>query len=286
MSKIIKALEKLAREKRTGEEQSVGSFVREREKPLFLNRIALHPAPKVDSRVVVYHDPTSLIAEEYRCLRTNLKSLMPQNPPKVFLVSSSTQGEGKTITAINLAFSLAQDENKNVLLLDGDLRKGGVGECLGLDEHAAGLTEILRQEIDIQDGLVKIGLERLTVIPKGKASEHPAELLGSRKMGELLEILKWHFDYVVIDSPPILPTTDARILSSKVDGVLMVVQMGRTPKGMLAHAESLFKQLDTKLLGYVLTHCETSFLPYPSSYPYAAAYVRGNGKDRRIKSDG
>ena len=209
----------------------------------------------IDARIVTFYDPISPVTEQYRTLRTNLAALSSAAKPiKAITITSATHGEGKTISAINLAITLARDlNNKSVLLIDADMRRSKVSRYLGIPSHA-GLSELLGNGTAIDEGLLNInGIPNLTVIQAGKHPQNPAELLGSPRMKELLNKLKARFDFIIVDAPPIVPVTDVGIFGSLMDGVLMVVQANRTQKGVIRHAVSLLKQAQTELLGYVLT---------------------------------
>jgi succinoglycan biosynthesis transport protein ExoP len=209
----------------------------------------------IDPRIVAYYDESSPVTEQYRTLRTNLVSLSTTaKPVKAITVTSATHGEGKTISSINLAVTMAKDLNqKEVLLVDGDMRRSRVSRYLGIPPHA-GLAEMLADGGEIEPYLLNIGVPNLTIIPAGKHPHNPAELLSSSRMKEVLSKLKGRFDFIIIDAPPIVPVTDVAIFGSLMDGVLMVVQANSTQKGVVRHAEGLLKQSQTRLLGYVLTN--------------------------------
>jgi capsular exopolysaccharide synthesis family protein len=199
----------------------------------------------------------SPVAEQYRMLRTNLLALNTKRPIKAVVITSAINNEGKSISAANLAISMAQDLNKKkILLVDADLRKSKIHKYLGLNPEI-GLSDILSDGNDAQDALITIkGIENLTIMPAGKAPKNPAELLGSLKFRNLLSQLKEKFDYIILDTPPVIPVTDAGIVGSEVDGVVMVIQAGRTQKGVIAHGEGLLRQANAKLLGYIVTNIQ------------------------------
>jgi len=209
----------------------------------------------IDPRIVTFYDPVSPVTEQYRTLRTNLAALSSSAKPiKAVTITSATHGEGKTISAINLAITMARDlNNKSVLLIDADMRRSKVSRYLGIPPQA-GLSEMLGDSTAFDEGLLNInGIPNLTVLPAGKHPNNPAELLGSGRMKELLNKLKARFDFIIVDAPPVVPVTDVGIFGKLMDGVLMVVQANRTQKGVIKHAVSLLKQAQTELLGYVLT---------------------------------
>jgi len=221
---------------------------------------------KIDPRVVPFYDPHSPVTEQYRTLRTNIQAIKTEKPIKAIVLTSAIHGEGKTITAINLAISIANDLNKkDVLLVDSDLRRGRISKYLGFKSEA-GLANLLTNGVSIDDALVNIGINNLTILPAGKPPSNPAELLGSVKMKNLISALKSRYDYIIFDAPPIIPVTDAGLLGSQADGVIMVVQANRTQKGVIKHSEGLLKQAQAKLLGYILTNIQYHIPAYIYRY--------------------
>ena len=182
---------------------------------------------KIDPRIVAFYEPESPVTEQYRTLRTNLLALNTAKPPKTIIITSSTHSEGKTITSINLAISMAHDmDKKRILLVDADLRRAKINSYLGVKSEL-GLSDILSQDTKIEDTLVNIGIDNLTILPAGKSPKNPAELLASLKMKRFLNLIKEKYDYVIFDTPPVIPVTDASILGPQTDGVVMVIQAKR-----------------------------------------------------------
>lgn len=221
---------------------------------------------KIDPRVVTYYDDTSPVTEQYRVLRTNMSALSPEKPLRSITVTSSTFGEGKTLSAINLAFCMAHDlDQKKVLLIDADMRRSRVSRYLGLPSYT-GLSEVLSGQAKLEETLLDFGIANLTLLPSGKTPQNAAELLGSAKMKEAMAQLKALFDFIIVDAPPIVPVTDAGLIGNYTDGVILVVQAGRTQKGVINHAESLLRQVQAKLLGYVLTNIKYHIPDYIYRY--------------------
>ncbi|HOW59367.1 MAG TPA: CpsD/CapB family tyrosine-protein kinase [Candidatus Omnitrophota bacterium] len=294
MSKYTKALEKAQQERENkitdpaaqaegGNENGVdASFKEERViksagHPSFdewENRITTIKHANTDNRVVSLMFPESMISEQYRMLRTRLKAKMNNENAKVILISSSTHSEGKTLTAVNLAYSLAEDGKTRVALIDADLRRGKVADYLGF-KVADGLSDLLSSDMSPQQVMVKNSRPNLFIIPRGRVSKVAGELVGSEKFHYLIQGLRNHFDYIIVDAPPILATADAGIMASEVDGVLFVIQIGRTPKSIVAHAHTLFKQTAVKMLGYVLTNVEFQTADYKY---YGYEYYDDSGK--------
>jgi succinoglycan biosynthesis transport protein ExoP len=260
MGKITNALKKAA-EERLGRIERI-SKIRERDQ-LIVRKIG---ESKVDPNVVTYFDSKALISEQYKILRTNLLSLNKGKPPRVFVVTSSIHSEGKTVTSLNLAFSLAEAINKpKVLLIDADLRKGKIDKYLGVDQKV-GLSEVLSGKATFEEAVFHLENENLSFITAGEVPENPAELLAADKMRDFLSEMRSKYDFVLIDTPPIISVTDSGIVGSQVDGVLMVIQAGRTQRGIVRRAEELLYQSHTKVLGHVLTNIEYHLPEYIYRY--------------------
>ncbi len=221
---------------------------------------------KIDPRIVAFYESKSPVAEQFRTLRTNLLALNSTKPIKVITISSSINGEGKTISSINLAVSMAHDLNKKrILLIDADLRRGRIHKYLGI-EPELGLTDLLADGTNPDDAFINIGIDNLTILPAGKIPPNPSELLSSLKFHNLINLLKEAYDYIILDSPPIIPVTDPGVIGAQTDGVVMVIQAGRTQKGIIKHAEGLLKQAQAKLLGYILTNIQYHIPAYIYRY--------------------
>lgn len=255
MSKIGQALEKAAKERLTIM----------KEKPVVAESCGKTGDSKMDPHIITYFDSTSPIAEQYRTLRTNIQSISQTKPPKTLLITSAVNGEGKTVTAINLAIAMAHDPHKKVLLCDCDLRRGRVGQFMGLD-HTHGLSDSLNNGINLTTTLLNTDIENLKVLISGSPCSNPSELLGSWRMKELLQSLKSQFDYLILDAPPVTLLTDAAVLSSQVDGVLFVVKTAKTQRETVQHAESLLLQAKANILGYILTGLENYVPEYIQRY--------------------
>lgn len=251
MGKITDALKKAAEEKLSRLDKLTGGIETKYE---FVARKTVES--KIDPRIVAFYQPESPLTEQYRKLRTNLQSINSKHPIKTLTITSSIHGEGKTITSINLAISMAHDLNKKqILLVDSDLRRPGISKYLGISAES-GLADLIANGTNLDNVLLNIGIDNLTVLPSGKIPRNPAELLGTSKMSNLINILKSKYDYVIFDTPPVMPVTDASILGPLTDGVIMVIKAEKTQQGIVRHSEDLLKQVQTKILGYVLTNVQ------------------------------
>ncbi len=191
------------------------------------------------------------IAEEYRKLKSILLQTTKKNGfQNTIMVTSSVSGEGKSITALNLAISMAQEHDHSVLLVDADLRNSSLGRHLGF-ESDRGLADCLVDGMDIGEALIKTGLGNLTLLPAGKQVANPVELFSSQKMKDLFGQIKHRYAerYVVFDSPPLLLCSEARLLGSMVDGVVVVVREGGSTLQNVTEALESLK--DGKVLGIV-----------------------------------
>ncbi len=265
MSKITQALEKAARERlrrERAEEQPESAGAAAPRAPVAPPAPALEQpidgtpvASNIDPRIVTYFDRHSIIAEQYRMLRTNLQSMKSNQGFRTLMVTSAMHSEGKTVTSINLALTLAQQPNCNVLLIDADLRKGNVQRWLGLDAPF-GLSETLSNGHRPEEAVVKVEGSTLKILPAGKITSEPSDLLDSSKMREILQHFKRQFDYILVDAPPVLLVSDPSIISRYVDGVLFVVRAGRTQRKQVLHAQAKLEQVRARTIGSILTHAE------------------------------
>ena len=260
MGKITEALKKAAEDRI----ERIEKINKVKEKEIVI--IKKMGDSKVDPRIVTYFDPKALITEQFKILRTNVLSLNRGSSNKVLMITSAIHSEGKTITALNLAMAIAQSTQKpKVLLIDADLRRGRLARYLGLNQKV-GLSSVLSGKSDLEEALFKIDVENLTFMASGPVPDNPAELLDSAKMKQLLSDLKTQFDHVLIDTSPMISVTDAGILGSQVDGVIMVIQAGRTQRGIVKRATELLQQTHAKLLGHVLTNIEYHLPEYIYRY--------------------
>lgn len=202
--------------------------------------------------VVYLNNPRSLASEAYRTIRTAILLSQAGEPPRTILVSSAQSGEGKTTSSINLAASLASAGGR-VVLIDADLRRPSMLRHFNLSaDHVPGLVDVLTGQATVKEVILADILKRISLIASGRVPPNPAELLGSVEMATLIDQLAQDFDYVLIDSPPILPVTDAMILSRFVDGVVLVVKGANTPRKVVRDAKDRLQSVGARLLGTIL----------------------------------
>lgn len=200
--------------------------------------------------LIVGKQAHSPFAEEFRQLRTGLQFVDVDRPPSIIAVTSSLAGEGKSIVSVNLALSFAET-GANVLLIEADLRKPRVCSYLGLD-GSIGLTNVLAGQLPVADVVQRWGQSSVSVLAGGVVPPNPAEILGSRQMRDLLTSLRSQFDLIIIDTPPVLPVTDAAVVSTFADGVVFVVRYGKTTPAQVSSAVKSIQAVDSRLLGFIL----------------------------------
>jgi capsular exopolysaccharide synthesis family protein len=193
--------------------------------------------------------PKSPAAEQYRALRTRLAHVDGAHNLRSVLVTSPQKGEGKSVTAANLALTMAQELHRQVVIVEADLRKPSLQHLFGLPP-GPGLAEYLSGAADLASVMKFLPDYQLTVIPAGMTPTNPAELLGSTAMRRMLDQLRTRFDRVILDTPPVLPLADVAVLAPMVDGALLVVRAGVTPKPAIENALRAFDS--SRLLGVVL----------------------------------
>ena len=217
--------------------------------------------------VILRDEPLAAPSEAVRRLRTNLQFIDVGNRPKSIVISSSIPGEGKSTIAINLAVSLA-DAGARVLLIDADLRRPSIAEYAGI-EGSVGLTTVLIGRADVEDVVQPMGTTTLDLLPAGQLPPNPSELLGSPAMAGLLDRLTTSYDTVLLDSPPLLPVTDAAVLSKLAGGALVVVGADRIHRPQLLETLGSLHTAGAHVLGIVLNKIdrrEARTYSYDSGY--------------------
>ncbi|HEX2171672.1 MAG TPA: CpsD/CapB family tyrosine-protein kinase [Dehalococcoidia bacterium] len=201
-------------------------------------------------RLISHFNPKSPIAEAYRQLRTNIQFSSLDNPVRTLLVTSTGPEEGKTTTLANLAVTIAQTGSL-VTLVDCDLRKPSLHDLFGLSAEP-GLTSVLlgSDQIPYQE----CGIENFRILAAGPLPPNPSEMLGSRRMADVIVRLKGEADFVLFDTPPVVIVTDAAVLSTRVDGALLVVSAGKTRRELAQRAKNLLEKVNAPLLGVVLNN--------------------------------
>lgn len=205
---------------------------------------------RVDPSIISYHRPKSKMAESYRAVRTALYFSTQGEDHRVIQVTSPSPGDGKTTLSANLATSIA-NSGKRVLLIDADLRRPRVHKLFGLDEEI-GFAAVLQGEADWREACYTLEVENLMVMPCGTRPSNPAELLTSKRLPELLAVLRDEFDYVIVDSPPVLAVTDPCTIAPRVDTTILTFRIKKNIKVSAERARELLTSVGGNLLGIVV----------------------------------
>ncbi|MBE7056225.1 MAG: CpsD/CapB family tyrosine-protein kinase [Ruminococcaceae bacterium] len=227
----------------------------------------------MDHKKTLHKNLNFTATEQYKLLRTNLSFILPEDVKcPIIGVTSAMRGEGKSTTAVNLSYVLAES-GKKVLLIDGDLRIPSVAKKLGIS-NTMGLTDLLRGAENQQIGQFKSDiLDNWYIFPSGKLPPNPSELLGSKRMEKLLNVLSENFDYIVIDLPPVNLVSDAVTISPLITGMILVVREGYTEKRELEICNRQLKLSNVNVLGCVM-NVSTSGKPMYGKYRKYYKYYR------------
>ncbi len=201
--------------------------------------------------LITLADPRSPVAEAFRTLRTNLMFSSLDRPITTLLVTSPAVEEGKSLALANLAVTMAQG-GRNTILVDCDLRRPHQHSIFGVSAEP-GLTTMILESHE-EPPLAPTGVENLWLLPAGPLPPNPADLLGSRRMESLISNLKSRADMVLFDAPPVIAVTDAALLASKLDGVLLVMTAGHTRREHAQRAKELLEKINVRVVGVVLTN--------------------------------
>jgi len=222
---------------------------------------------RVEPHLIAVSQPRSAYTEKYRELRTKLLQASERTQMRAIVVTSAGIAEGKTLTALNLAWLLAQTEGIRALVIDSDLRRPCATDYLGIDAQG-GLSEVLGGQLSLEDAIVRLEPAGLHLLPGGRPRDDVAELLSGPSYGRILSEVRRMFDYIIIDAPPLGIFSDASVLMQRADGGILVVRAGKT---RYATVDKLLDQMPKeKLLGVVLNRTEEQ--PEAASYYYAHRY--------------
>ena len=199
--------------------------------------------------IITWEDPKSVTAEAYRILRTNLQFASPDQRLETILITSPGPGEGKSTVTANLATSLAQ-AGLQVIAVNADLRRPALHQFFQV-RNTLGLTSVLVGQTTLDEALQQTMVPRVRVLASGQIPPNPSELLGSRRMQAVLNELRERADLVLIDAPPVVAVTDAGLLARLVDGCLLVISIGKTPRDMAVSAKEQLEQVGARVLGVV-----------------------------------
>src|SRR4030043_15724 len=274
MSRIYRALEKAEEEKKqkVKEDPSIkvfeGKAVLKKETPVLKfpeEKVETLVLPSKEETPVLIVPPHSFAEEEFRKLKTHIFQRFP-NPPHSILITSAAPEEGKTMVSVNLAMAISKEIQRKAILIDADLRKPGIH--LEKSQNSKGLSNYLSDGTPLSEILTNSEMENLRIIMAGPSTNRPSELIGSKRMGELLKSLKEFGDnaYIIIDSSPIISTTEPTLLSEMVDGIILVVMADRTPRETIKRSVKSIDQ--KKIIGIVLNQVDLKPSSYYSKYYY------------------
>jgi succinoglycan biosynthesis transport protein ExoP len=228
-------------------------------------------ASKEAVELITQSRPQSQMSEAYRALRTSLLLTSVGAPPKIILITSALPQEGKTTTSVNTATVLAQ-KGTRVLLIDADLRRPSIHKALGLGPKS-GLSNVLTGGVSLPDAICRSSaMPNLFVLPAGTPPPNPAELLASSQMVEVLAELRQHYDHIVLDTPPTLSVTDAVVLSTRADAVVLVIRCGQTTKPALRRSREILAQVNARVAGVLLNAVDLDSPDYYYYYEYQGKY--------------
>ncbi len=234
-------------------------------------------ASRVEPHLVAITKPRSGYCEQFRSLRTRLLQAGERSQMRTFVITSAGIGEGKTLTALNLAWLLAQTDGVRALVIDSDLRQPCATDYLGID-IPVGLSEVLGGELTLEEAIVRLDPAGLFLLPGGRARDDVAELLSGPTYARLIAEARRMFDYIIIDAPPLGIFTDANVLISRADGAILVVRSGKTRYALV---DKLLEQLPReRILGVVLNRADEKL--DSSAYYYQQKY---NRRDRSLPAE-
>ena len=254
----------------------------------YLNIPYLGPVPTFDidredidnPELITQYSPKSTASESYRGIRTSLLFSSADRPPKIILISSAGPSEGKTLTSTNLAITMAQAGSR-VVIVDCDMRKPKVHKMFGIGRDKGMSSVLVSNELEnvLQDVIIHSEIPNLDVIPCGPIPPNPSEIIGSQKMSRIMEKLQEKYDRIIVDSPPITAVTDSTVLAKFVDGVMLVVHAGVTPRQVVKTGLEQIQGVDANILGAVLNDVDTG----KESYYYYQYYYYYYGEDGEKK---
>ena len=235
----------------------------------YMQSAALYDENYIDENMVTLLKPQSFEAEQFKILRTNLLFPSSGKSPRTIMVTSSMPDEGKSLISANLAISIAQSIQEHVLLIDCDIRRPRIHTQFGFGD-VPGLSEHLSRGTPISSLLLKTIVDKLSILPGGKPPFNPSELMSSQQMSKLLQEVKYRYSdrFIVIDSPPPKLTAETSALSRQVDGILLVIEYGRTSREMVSDLINIIGK--EKIIGVVFNKLDMQFAGYYGLGKYKA----------------
>jgi len=217
------------------------------------NRTTTWNADKLDHALVTYLNRYSAVSEQYRSLRARLLNMNPQHKQQTIAITSSIPQEGKSVTAINLGMVMAEGNEHKVCVVDADFRRASIARMFGINPQP-GLAELIRGTAELKDVLRPTHLPNLKIITAGSASDKKCgELLGGSAVRAVLAQLRAVFDYAILDTPPVNTVSDVSMIAPHCDGVILVIEMRRTPEPSVLEAVRTLQTTNVKILGCLLS---------------------------------
>lgn len=235
----------------------------------------------IDNTIIAQSNPKSPISEAYRVLRTNIQFSSLDDPIKTMIVTSAMPGEGKSTTIANMAVVFAQMGSK-VLLVDCDLRKPKIHKLFNVS-NKSGITNVLSEHGDYQKYIIKTEIENLDLLASGTIPPNPSEILGSNAMKEVLHNIRQQYDVILIDTPPVGTVTDAQILSTIVDGTIIVAASGQVKIDALQRAKNLLEKVNANILGVIINKLDRTANSYYYYYYYSNYYQQDDEENEKGK---
>jgi len=208
--------------------------------------------PMVHEELCMLHAPRSQIAEQFRSLRNSIVALNPEGAPRTIVMTSALRGEGKSVAAINLALSMSEVPGTRVLLVDADLHHPSLEHYLGLPRRQ-GLTELLRGQCSLDRAIRATSAPGVSILGAGQLPENPSQILGSERMRTVLASFKQRFSYILIDTPEAMTISDASLMGSMADGIILVVRLFSTPRHYVEQTHNMLETMGGNVLGMCLT---------------------------------
>jgi capsular exopolysaccharide synthesis family protein len=230
--------------------------------------------------LITFGHPKSMLSEAYRNIRTSILLSFSERPPKRIVITSPNPAEGKTTTVINTGIALSQT-GAQVVVVDSDMRKPRIHKIFD-EENGIGLSNFLSGHTALESIIKKTEIPNLYYIPSGPIPPNPSELIGSKPFKSMVESLGERFDHIVLDSPPVLGFADSIILSTSVDGVILVVLGGKTPRETLQRAKEVLHQVNAKILGVVINRIDIQRSDYGYYYYRYHYYYGEKGKKKEL----
>lgn len=200
--------------------------------------------------LMTYSNPDSMVSDQFRAIRTNINFLTEKRKNRLFIITSPGEGEGKSTTTANLAVSMAQQKEK-ILLIDANLRNPIVHDIFKIPNEL-GLTSILTGKVSLENAIQRTGIGNLEILTSGATLFNPAELLGNEQMTFLLRTVANMYDIVLIDSPPVLESTETRVLANQCDGVVLVLNRGKTELEKTVESRRVLELAHSRLVGAII----------------------------------